>query len=240
MAPFFLTEDDIWKPAQLPIPGWLGWAGEPTPWPGQFSSFARRRVRVEPIARCALRTDLPKPESLALECRDWAGKYVGTLRARKPRELRDRLWIYLKENSRPPGCCNAFDAAPLHEYRFVAVYDNGAGSGAAYVSDLLRADGFWQVVGSEAMVPSGETDRLLRCSVNTRFAGAYWGSTGATLSMENSAGRHVATARGWSGWGARRSVQDAVQSLIEMRQLDEAVHRPLPLTAGRPPNTPCP
>lgn len=45
-------------------------------------------------ARCTLRTDLSKPRSIALECRDLERRYIGTLRSRSYRELVDRLFDY--------------------------------------------------------------------------------------------------------------------------------------------------
>ena len=128
-----------------------------------------------PPASCTLRADLPRPRILGLECRDPAGTYIGTLRAKRITELWTRLCDY---------CFNSYaarDTLPLTEYRYIFVRleerrpweTQGEPWVADYVAQLLRAERAWQVLTSRDVVPAGEADHLLECRV---FGRSYRGS----------------------------------------------------------------
>ena len=129
-------------------------------------------------ARCTLRTDLSKPRSIGLECRDLEGRYIGTLRSRNYRELGERLVNYHFVAGEPA-------ARPLTYYRLIHVKIVRLGDREVpawvgdYVSDLLRVDGTWQVVASPDTLSGDDVDRLLECEVAPTLSvtGPWWWPT---------------------------------------------------------------
>lgn len=188
-----------------------------------------------PPAHCTLRADLPKPRVLGLECHDPAGRYIGTLRAKRINELSTRLCEYSYRSEATP------ETLPLTEYRYIFVRLAEARRGFAasdpwvadYVAQLLRAEGAWQVLTSRDMLPAGEADRLLECRVSgashSSFAEGVAHGGVSRLTLVDSAQNIVRGITGQSDWtGVRGSLRHAVDNLMNELRLDEEVHKPLP------------
>jgi hypothetical protein len=122
------------------------------------------------VARCTVRTDLPKPRRLGLECYTHDGTYIGMLRAKEPRLLVDRLLN--RDRRRDPW------ARPLTAYRYIYVEPlaDDAGGYREYLVGLFRADHVYMVIDSPDWLPREESDYLLRCrvSIHSGEGGPTW------------------------------------------------------------------
>jgi hypothetical protein len=195
-----------------------------------------------PLAYCTLRTDLPKPRVLGLTCRNAAGTYIGTLRARKVTELRDVL-VHSLDPRATAG------TLPLNQYRYLYVRPTTKSErnpwAGDYVAELLRKSGAWNVVSSRDQVPAGA--RLLECEVG---AGVNWGDilvdshvveAAAALLLTDRDGGTVRSIERRCDWPAPRScLRGAVRLLLEHRQRDEDIHQPLSPEPPRPRKAPSP
>jgi hypothetical protein len=111
-------------------------------------------------ARCTLRTDLPKPRPIGLECADYAGRYVGTVRSATD----DELWQWIATELRD----NMAAARPLTDVRyiFVAPIDRDQHQLAEYVKQLLRADGTFTVLDSDEHLTDDQEASIVWCEIS--------------------------------------------------------------------------
>jgi hypothetical protein len=193
-------------------------------------SSGRAAANRDQRAKCTLRTDLPRPRTIGLECRDSEGRYIGTLRSRSSDELLERLVEYHLLVGGP-------DARPLTYYRFIHVKIVAFGHletppwAEDYVSDLLRVRGPWQVVASTETLSGDADDRLLECEVAPVVSATgpwWWPKTHSRMLLRNSAGQHVAAVVAGSSFGTRRALEALVRELLEQRRTDEEVYRVSP------------
>lgn len=197
--------------------------------------------RAERFARCTLRTDLPKPRPFGLVCRDYAGQYLGTLRATTTFQFQKTLRSIRSDVIGPR-------ARPLTQYEFISVDYGGTNEGgvnaARYVADLLRSDGPWQVVQWIPQLSSSGTDRILRCAVSHRAATAWWkyGNDPGYMSLKlYDTADHVVRVFFWyPGGNATKNLQKAVRVLLNAWRADEEIYKPLPPDGPRPPKAPSP
>ena len=178
--------------------------------------------RAERFARCALRTDLPKPRVFGLVCRDYAGQYVGTLRAATTVQFQKTLRRMRSDDISPR-------ARPLTQYEFVHVVSfEPIEPGLAYaasLADLLRVEGPWKVVQAPLMVPPSATDRVLKCQfymrpdISMRFM---------FLKLFDSEGELVRAFYRYSSSNATKNLRDVVQELLDAWRADEEIYKPLP------------
>ena len=197
--------------------------------------------RAEQFARCTLRTDLPKPRPLGLVCRDYAGQYVGTLRATTTSEFQKTLRSIRSDQVGPR-------ARPLTQYEFIYVdsrRNEGPLNYARYMEELLRPAGAWRVVPSPDMVPPSATDRVLRCEVD-RASPTPWRDPrlihgGMTLRLSDSTDQVVRRDFFWyPSSNAKKDLQKAVRELLDAWRADEEIYKPLPPDGPRPPKVPSP
>jgi hypothetical protein len=195
-----------------------------------------------PRACCTLRTDLSGPNRVALSCRDLTGKYIGTVAARKLRDVQQKLEDYGLFGSKVSATA-APGTLPLHQYRYVVV--NYRTETALYVIDLLTRDGFWRLFTSEDKIPATEVDRALRLRPLGGGSGGSlidpWESLrgSAVLYLSDNLGRTVREIHGTTELrGGQGAVRAAVHRLIQARRLDEEVHRPLTADSLRSPSVP--
>lgn len=110
-------------------------------------------------ARCKLRTDLPRPRPIGLECADYAGRYVGTVRSATD----DELWRWIATELTD----NMAAARPLTtvRYIFVAPIDKDWHHLAEYVKQLLRAEGTFTVLDSDERLTDDQEESIVWCEI---------------------------------------------------------------------------
>lgn len=174
------------------------------------------------FAHCTLRTNLPQPRAIGLECSDYAGKYVGMIRFSSEIEL--RRWAGRRYNlpaARPLTTVRYIFVGPLNDDRHHIV---------EYVKGLLRADGTFTVLDSDDGVPADQSEHLVWCEIRP-----FWGGSGRTsfsrLTLKDRFGRAVRVFDGSSSvWLRRRTalqraMRHAVQQLLLARAEDEEIYR---------------
>ena len=111
------------------------------------------------FARCVVRANLPKPLSVALECYDAAGAYVGTKRAADVDQLAFGIWNVITDGS-------PF-SRPLNSYRYIYVEPvYGKYQDVDLLVSLLRKSPFTVIQNHEALaMPAPERDLILRCRI---------------------------------------------------------------------------
>ena len=197
--------------------------------------------RAERFARCTLRTDLPKPRPFGLVCRDYAGQYLGTLRATTTFQFQ-KILRSIRDDVIGPR------ARPLTQYEFISIENGGMNQGgvnaARYVADLLRADGPWRVVQWIPQVPFDDADRVLRCAVSHRAATAWWkyGNDAGYMSLRlyDTTDQVVRVFFWYPGGNATKNLQKAVRVLLDAWREDEEIYKPLPPDGPRPQKVPSP
>ena len=116
------------------------------------------------FAHCALRTDLSAPQKIGLECSDYAGHYIGTVRFADEGELRrwvDEL-VFNQPVARPLSAVRSIFVGPISGDRHNIV---------EYVRELLRA----RVGRSTSSIPtriSRTKQRMISCGVKSILFGA--------------------------------------------------------------------
>jgi len=187
------------------------------------------------FARCAVRTDIPAPAVLALECADVDGTYIGTKRFTSARGWRE--WL-LRQLSVPHP-----DARPLHATRYVQVELDGRRFAddrhgfRAYVENLLRAGGLTVVKSTEGL-PSEELERgFLKISLRPLIGGSgteiFDVNSVSSIVTIDSAGRPVRHFIGSTGTflkleGAlgRDGLRAAVEQFLEAWREDAVIYDP--------------
>jgi len=190
------------------------------------------------FARCTLRTDLPKPFSFGLECRDHDGLYVGTLRTRTMKELEDRC-LNIPEDRCGPR------AMPLTQYAYIWFEPPNIGEAwyNDYVADLLRADGSWQVLQPRTgvpplfrLLPPDESNRGLRANLSLRpkpdFSSLDPGVLQLMLFDASGEAVRVLVDHHPGTGDVRPKLQKIARWLIDARREDEEIYRPLPKGPG--------
>ena len=191
---------------------------------------AERRL----FARCVVRTELPKPYALSLECVDAAGAFVGAKRFESSREWRGWLSAQL-------GVVHD-DARPLHTTRFVQV-DRVAGRYAderlgfrSYVEEQLRAGGLTVIDSTEGLSSDDLTERYLRFSIRALITSSgepFVTSRGSSIVLIDASGRTVRHFVGstdaamflTTAAAGRRSLRDAVNRFLDARREDAEVYQ---------------
>jgi hypothetical protein len=110
-------------------------------------------------ARCKLRTNLPRPRPIGLECADYAGQHVGTVRS----STYDELWRWIVTELGD----NMAAARPLTtvRYIFVASIDKDPHNLAEYVKQLLRAEGTFTVLDSDERLTDDQEESSVWCDI---------------------------------------------------------------------------
>ena len=185
------------------------------------------------FARCVVRTNLPKPLSIGLECYDAVGAYVGTKQAANVDQLAYEVWRAVTYGS--PS------ARPLHSYRYIYVepFHDRYGRFDLLVNELRQAAVFTVINQHEALfMPEPERDLILRCSLDhIEIYDPPWvvGKTVSSLLLFNVDNDKVAAVRGEGKWVAfvtteaevrRKILESAVQDLIRARRQDEVDYAP--------------
>ena len=177
------------------------------------------------FARCIVRTNLPRPRSLALECYDFAGRYFGTLRAKGVGDMSQQLFWTINQGM--PA------ARPLTTFTYIylqPIEKAGYPWAAAYVADLVKQNGSLILVNSPEAVPPGDREQLAYCEILPEYAasgGPLFATTLSGLVLRDEAGATVRRING-GALSARRSLANAVKALFYERDEDRETYGPPP------------
>jgi hypothetical protein len=188
------------------------------------------------FARCVVRANLPKPLSVALECYDAAGAYVGTKRAAHVDQLAFEI---MKEVTYAPPL-----SRPLNSYRYIYVEPvYGKYQNVDLLVSLLRKSPFTVIRNHEALaMPAAERDLILRCTLGDTTehispTGDLVGAGSAEFSllvsnMDNDLVGNFGGEARWVLWATtdarleRQLMESAVQKLIRAHKEEFIYARP--------------
>jgi hypothetical protein len=159
-----------------------------------------------------------------LACSDFAGQYVGTIRANNENELLRRLRGVLDDPS------NA--ARPLTAVRYIVVLPirDDRHQIRDYVKELLRVSGSFTALDSEDEVPADQREYVVWAHISLSSSINNFYVSISSLSLRDGHGMGVRTFDGLDlglspGAIVRHAMREAVQKLIRARAEDEEIYR---------------
>lgn len=182
------------------------------------------------FAYCALRIGLPKPRSVGLECSDFAGQYVGTIRFTSEDELFS--WV----RATVPGLPAARPLTGVTHIRVRRLIGDRHRI-REYVENVLRADGTFTVVDTDEDPPVSLGERLVSGEINPGSTlahpkGSFRKPYRTTLVLRDPVGQGV---RGFwvdsesvfapSGKRLEALMRELIRQLVQARVEDAEIYR---------------